>query len=237
MRWLNKDRQKSLLLYFYGYCVLAIGAYACSLSGITFFLVYGFPVICTLFIIIHQDILQRNFVALHAVTTMTTELPLHAWPEILVRSLLVLLHRQQEITCVIEQHDSLATFIKTSFLLRSSLQQGMLETLLEKKQTDSFVWMNNQGIINSLEGSWIPHEKIFNNAQQHAKEWLECALLFTSKTDALILRTTATQRTFTVISKGILHEGLTADHMVRILQGANSHVQSTQKYRAQHPTA
>lgn len=240
MRWLNKDRQKSLILYFYCYCFLMFGSYIFSLSSMSVFLVHCFPVIFTLFIIVHQELLQRNFIALHAISAKTTEQSATAWPEMLMRSVLTLLHKQQEIVCVIEQQQSLSSFINAPFMLHAPLQQGMLEALLEGKfsqETNSFVWMNNHGIIQSIESSWIPHEKIVENQHERAQEWLQEALLFTSKTDALILKATVASRTFTCITQGRLREGLTADHMVRILQGVKSHVQSTQKHRSQQPAA
>ena len=101
--WLHKDRQKNLVGYFYGYCVFAIGSYYGGFSTITFFLFAGFPAAMMIFIIMHQDILQRNFIALHNISTKVSLIkPLH-WHEMLIRSCLVLLHKQQSVICVIEQ--------------------------------------------------------------------------------------------------------------------------------------
>lgn len=217
--WLNKDRQKNLLIYFYGYCLIAFGAYYCSLSTISFFLFTGFPVITMLFILLHQETLQRNFVALHNMNTHISSAMQIPWYKILIRSCLVLLHKQKHIICVIEQCHSLKAFIETSFIFNTPLQDGLLELLVPTQKNlkkNSFIWLDSQGIIKSIEGTWIEHSTIIQK-NNSLPSWQQEALLFTAKTDALIVSNNLEQGTFSFIAQGKCLEGLTADQVVRIL--------------------
>lgn len=214
--WLSKDRQKNLVGYFYGYCILATGAYYGGLSTVALFLFTGFPVALVLFIILHQEILQRNFIALHTISAKTTLANPKQWHEILVRSCLVLLHKHQSIICVIEQKQSLENFIETLFVFNTPLQHGLLEMLVQSSKKDSFVWLNHKGTLKSIESTWISHEALVTE-HSSIPQWQQNALLFTTKTDALVFSSELKHGTFSFIAQGKLLENLTADQVARIL--------------------
>src|SRR3989338_8316527 len=70
--WLKQDTQKPLLLTFYTYVFTLTIAYFTGLPTVTFILTSFFPVLLVCFIIIHQSTLQKNFIALHAISPKTT---------------------------------------------------------------------------------------------------------------------------------------------------------------------
>ncbi len=66
--WLKKDKTKNLLPYFYGYCLITFCAYMLELTTVTSLLFLFTPAAVMLFILMHQDTLQRNIVALKHIT-------------------------------------------------------------------------------------------------------------------------------------------------------------------------
>lgn len=242
--WLSKDRQKNLIGYFYGYCLISILAYHVGLSTIAVFLFTGFPAALMLFIILHQEVLQRNFIALHNISTKVTSSNPKQWHEMLVRSCLVLVHKQKSILCVIEQEQSLKNFIETSFIFNTPLQPELLEMLMQgqkNQKKDSFVWLDYTGTLKSIESFWVSHETLAETSL--IPRWQQDALLFTAKTDALVFRSDPQQGTFSLIVQGKHIEGLTAEHVVRILykyskkpntnQGVKLHADRATKHSSQ----
>lgn len=250
MLWLMKDRQKNLIFYFFGYCSFIALSYYANLSTMFFVLYVGCPSITMLFIVLHQEALQKNFIALRTITSSTastSEIRLD-WQEILVRSCLTLLHKGHSICCVIEQKESLESFIQTSFMFNTSLQEGLLELFIlgkNKNNKDSFVWLTNAGIIKSFDALWIPSKNLDKSYATPTSYWHENAALFTSKTDAFILSSNHNEGTFSCIIQGKQIEGLTAHQVIGMLRkytlssnlrkGSTYNGTITQKNKTQHP--
>ena len=128
--WLKKDSRHNLLLYFYSYCALFILTYIGNFNTVHSFLFYASPIILILFIIFHQDVLQRNFITM----THTPTNPIHShsdWLEMLMRTCLHGMNNHKQVICVIEHTADLCSFLQTPFVFKSPLAQNMLMLLLE----------------------------------------------------------------------------------------------------------
>ncbi len=211
--WLRKDKQKNLLWYFYGYCTCTCLAYYLQLPVLRTFFLLCSPVVMMLFIILHQETLQRNFVALRNITP--PPLAKTDWLETLLRSCLVALNNNTPITCVIEQTDALTEFLHTPFFINAPVNDELLNTLITSKAyiQDTLIWVNAHGTIIGLNARWN-----ISSTKKSLSTWHDNALIYTAKTDAIILHADPISRTFTVTIDGIHNENITAHHVHSFLQ-------------------
>jgi len=222
--WLKNDRHKNLLPYFYGYCFISIVAYYSQLTTITYFLFLFAPVAVMLFILVHQTTLQKSFVALKNITPAKHEIG--NWEHDLIRSFLFAINKNKEIHCVIENKDSLEDFIHSPMILHANIQQGLIKILQDSDLFDQkkMLWLNTSGQLVGINGAW--RESVFqefddqNNSDMHP--WKQSALLLSSKTDALFLRITPTQRTFDVIFNGKIVNNINSDNALKIIRKYSS---------------
>ena len=108
--WLKKDRQKNLLFYFYCYCCVIIIAFYAQLPTLSTMLFLSAPVALMLFILVHQETLQKNFISLKNASAPKI-LPTD-WLEELLRTCLVAINNNKEVLCVIEHRNNLETFLE-----------------------------------------------------------------------------------------------------------------------------
>lgn len=211
--WLKKDRQQPLLGYVYGYLALALGSYFCGLFTMSSTLFALAPVAAMVFVLIHQNTLQRNYVTLRNLTPRKQTQHTN-WVELLVRSCLVAMNNEKSVTCVIEQRDSLHQFIWAPFVLNSFVQPGLLELLLQNPSYDptTFLWLNHTGKLHAVGGTWQQGD---HTAAQ--SNWHEDALLYTAQTDAVVLHADPKSHTFAIIAQDKLIEDLSAPQVVRII--------------------
>lgn len=217
-QWLKQDRTQPLLGYLYSYLALTLGSYFFGLFSVSYALCALSPACAMVFILIHQKTLQRNYVALR---NLTPRKQLHNanWVELLVRSCLVTMNNKKPVMCVIEQRDSLAQFIWAPFILNSYVQPGLIELLLQNPTYDhnSFLWLNHEGKLQAIACNW----QQFGQEQTFSTVWHEDALLYTSKTDAVVIYADPHSHTFSIIAQDKLIENLSAPQAVRII---NSYV-------------
>jgi len=236
--WLRKDRQKNLLWYFYSYYAVTLIAYNANLPTISFFLLVFSPAIIMLFIIMHQDILQRNFVALTRTTPAQTTT--HNWLEALIQTCLIVINNNKSITCIIEKTDNMHTFLQVPFTIHAPLHTALLEVLVNCNSYDQhkMVWIDAHGNLEGINASWRHsiaqtfnyentmhmHEKthldktLVSNETLLEKTSLEDALLYTTKTDALLFTINPETRTFTVIMHGNQLQKISAHHAYTTIQ-------------------
>lgn len=218
--WLNKDKQKNLLPYFYVYCSLTLLAYYTQLTTISYFLLLFAPVAVMLFILVHQELLQRNFVALKNIRP--AQHIQNLWPESLIRSFLVAINNNKEINCVIENKDSLMSFLYSPLVLNANIKQGLIKILQESELFDQkkMLWINTQGQLIGVNTSW--KESVFQTlGQEEIKDrelWKQSALLLSSKTDALFLRVTPEKRTFDIIFNGKIIDNVKSNNALNIIR-------------------
>jgi hypothetical protein len=219
LKWLKQDRHKNLVTAFYSYTLLACGAYYFQFFTISYVLINFFPIALVIFMILHQELLQKNFITLQRVTIPENEFD---WFEELTRSCLTALNSNREIICVIERHDSLKNIITTPCHFYADFKKDIFDILLEKQIQGpyAFMWFNQEGKIVGINAYWnfkIDEEWITPEAQTVHK-WKQDALFISSKTDALIFKITPLTRTFDIVTHGKLLEEIPSHQAFTIMQ-------------------
>jgi len=218
--WLKKDKQKNLLPPFYGYCALTFTTHFLGLTSISYVLFLFAPVAAMIFILMHQELLQKNLVALKNITpAQRVQID---WLETLIRTSLRAINDGKAITCVIEQRDSLHNFLATSLKFNAKLDQGLLDILLASASFDQqkMIWLNTQGQLVGINAVWskpIERELLEHNVKQ-LPEWKQKALFFTSKTDALVINVSPTSRTFDVVINGMVIDRMHAAKTLTLIK-------------------
>lgn len=218
--WLKKDKKRNLLPALYGYCGIIFAAHMLQLTTITVFLFITSPVALMLFILFHQELLQRNFVTLskQTVDTITEK----EWLGILLRTCLVAINKNKELHFVIENTNDLKTMLKAPFFLRSATNQQLLEFLIESPCFDNqhLIWLNTQGSLIAVNAIWEfnTHEAWQSTPVKELASWQQDALLMTLKTDALVCKSDPIKRAFDIIIAGKVYESLSAPHALSLIK-------------------
>lgn len=237
MVWLSKDKQKNLLGTFYGYCVVAALAYILQLTAISSLLLLTAPLALVIFILFHQETLQRNFVSLKNITP-AQQTELHDWIEILVRTALHALNKNRSLLYIIEQRDSLNGYLTTPFAIYAPLQRDLLIMLLDGHAFDetAMIWVTAQGQLIGINATWNTEAPAtwLKQEVQELEPWCQNALWYTNKTDAIILHTDVATRTFTIVGQGKIIERLTAAQTLTIIK--QYAIQAQHSYKAQGET-
>lgn len=245
--WLKKDTSHNLLIYFFSYCAMFCFATLLNLATVVTFLIYSAPIVLLLFIIFHQELLQRNFITL--TNTPIASFDIADWPEQLIRACLHAINNNKELICVIEHRADLRPFLKTPLLFNSPLAQNLLTLLIDSNGFDQqkVLWCNAQGKLVGINGEWqITANETWQSAIVNTlPAWKQDALLMTLKTDTLIFRVDPSKRAFDVIIKGANYENLAAHQTLLLLKkhlalpssykGDPSHDRFTQTHNSQQP--
>ncbi|HSC24674.1 MAG TPA: hypothetical protein VLB80_00455 [Candidatus Babeliales bacterium] len=198
-KWLQVDRTKNLIIYFFAYCIFAIGAWIIQLPTISPFLFTYAPVALLLFIILHEKILQRNLIALCPIVPVRAD---HDdWLDILISSSLTVINTQKAITIIIENKDSLDYFLTIPFYINANISKHLLDILLISTyyNEQKMIWVDTQGKIRGINAVWS-YETPFHTLQN----------------DAIIISAHPISRTFTFIVSGKETKNISAHH-VRML--------------------
>ena len=209
--WLKKDTRHNLLLYFYTYCILFIFTYLGNFYTIHSFLFYASPIILILFIIFHQDVLQRNFITMtnKANTSPDNE---SDWIEALIRACLHGMNNHKQVICVIEHTADIGSFLQTPFIFKSPIAHSMLTLLIESNSfnQDQMVWCTTQGKLVGINCSWTFPDTVREKSTKQSDQWKHDALLMTLKTDTIIFKADPAKRAFDIVIKGTLYDTIGA---------------------------
>lgn len=228
--YLRKDKNSNLLPYFYGYCALGCITYFLQLPTLSVgFLLFGPAALC-LFILFHQETLQRNFIAFKQGNLQT--IAISDSFETLMRSILIALNNKQEITVLLEYNDQLDDFLACDTLINSPMNHDLLELLFKSPSFDTqkMLWISHTGIIRGINVTWH-HEstsKFSTGATQiltseNLHEW------YTNKTDCLIFTLDPATRTFTIFAHGMSKKNLSSHHILQMIKKHNLNVSDTKK--------
>ena len=227
--WLKRDTQRNLILGFYIYCALFFASYYADLPVLRFFLFVFAPAIAMLFIILHQETLQKNFISL--TKPARVDLETSNWIDELVMCCLTALNKHKDAIIVLERHDPLKSLIHSPYFIYAELKKDVFDILLEKQLPGNqhMIWINQQGKIVSINSSWksqIDDEWVTQEAE-HLHAWKQQALYITSKTDALVLKINPLSRSFDVIINGNIIENMKAETVTvylkkRLFNGVSS---------------
>lgn len=209
--WLHKDSEKKLLPYFFSYCILTLVSHMMALSSITYTLLIFSPVTIMLFILVHQDTLQRNMIALKHNTKEPITRTQKDWLSILLRSGLQAISHGKSIIILLEHTDMLRSYLTTEYQCESYLSEGFFSLILNSTSysPQKMIWINSKGTLCGInttwKASWHPETYTEPNA------WIDDALIYTDKTDCLLLYLDAKNHRCTLTMQGKIYEKLTID--------------------------
>ncbi len=220
--WLNKDHTKPLLLYFYSYFATLFSAYFFQLTTVYQLMLVTAPIYFVLLIVHHQKNLQKNFMISKSKPLTPVKSMHKEWLETLIRACLVASHHRKNITCVIEQNDSLDTLINKPFILNIPIQKKIIDMLLESVAYDNtkLITVDQHGMIQSINASWsdlVINELIFTqiNERQLPKEY---AKVITAKTDAILVHINSEHQHHFIAHQGKIVENVTIDQMLKLIK-------------------
>lgn len=220
LSWLKKDIQKNLTYPFYVYCILFCGSYYVQLSTVHAILLSGAPLALMLFIVLHQETLQRNFVMFKR-AQKPQEFSSH-WIDELMRGSLTALNNNKELVIVVERNDNLKNILYAPCLFYADLKKDIFDILIEKHicTNDYLVWVTQEGKLVAINAAWrinLDEEWITQEAQALHK-WKQDAIFVSSKTDAIIFKVNVLSRTFNLVMQGKIAEEISSEQLLAILQ-------------------
>jgi len=224
--WLARDRANNLLPYFYGYCVAGLAAYFAGLQLIAAFLFFCAPAAAMIFILVHSQTLQRNFIT-HK--REVQEAAPEGWVEALVSASLAAASDGKDVHAVVECTDAIAPFLFAQTTIGAPVDRSLLQVLFASPSYDAsrMVWVASDGRLAAIN---VCHRQsiLANPATVRCQgdavcEWREDSALLSSKTDALFFRLDATNRRFVVVSGGVVCDDL---EMTHALYEIKNHVQA-----------
>ncbi len=204
--WLYNQENKELLMLWYGYHAVAMGAYIADLQTIFFLAACCFPIVIMLGLIFNEQKLQKMFVVAQRLDPLTTTTAASHWADELIKFALMRLNEQKDLYVVIEYQDSLAPLVHAHELVNATLKKNTLELLYDSfvMPKESFLWISSSGKIISL-----------------AAQWKKCALNdtvhVTSATDCIAIKSCAATRKFSIITGAKIVENLSAHHALNLL--------------------
>ncbi len=218
--WLQKDKQKKLLLYFYSYAALLVSCHYLQLTTINHVLLIATPIIAFLFIIVHQQSLQKNIVALHNITPALSDN--NSWLEIFIQSCLVAINKKKTMTFVIEHKDNLSDFLSTKSPFQANIQYDLLNILIGSSLYDQekMIWLTTEGKLVGPNSLWTQNiEKLWlEKSVKLVEKWHQQAVFFTSRLDALILRLNPKDHTFTIVVNGMTLNNMQATNTLLFIK-------------------
>ncbi len=243
--WLKKDRQKNLLPYFYGYVTLIIVCHFGELNTLTSFLFIFSPAVAMLFMLMHQELLQRNLVMLKNITTHPSP-SCPDWLASIMKATLSMLAENKDIILLIEHTDAMNPFLQLSDTFEAPITDGLISLLFQKLYTPSrMCWLTSSGMIRginvSFKASWHP------TAYHTKTAWIDDAVAYTAKADALIIFANAQLHNYAVAHSGIIRQGLSMEQAHQLIKklinyqislpkkGLSHGVFSTKKYAHHAP--
>lgn len=218
--WLRKDSERNLLGPLYIYCAFIFTAHYADLQVVRYVLFLSMPLVAVLFVILHQETLQKNFVKLTKSTASALETS--HWVDELIKCCLTALNRHKEIILVIERNDHLKNLIHAPYFIYAELKRDVFDILLEKHAAgdDFMIWINQQGKLVSINSTWRTNldEAWISKEAEHMHIWKQQALYITAKTDAIVFKVTPLSRSFDLITQGKIIEGINVEQAATFLR-------------------
>lgn len=188
VRWLSNDKTKNLVLWFYAYCAAAFGAHIFNLPTMAQFLFLFGPAAVMVFVLLHQETLQRNYIVTKNITPARQT---NDWLGDLMSVFLGTVSKNKPVICVIEKTDALCTLLSSPLTFNTQIQKNLLDILLNSTafEGNKMIWINHHGQLIALNASWHQlDDEWFRNEIADDEAWKQDAILLTNKTDALVFK-------------------------------------------------
>jgi hypothetical protein len=217
--WLGYDRQTHLLAAFYTYCLMTIGFYYAQLPTLTLLACLAAPVLLVIFFLIHSTTLQKNFIAMKKPISQQTIS--HAWLTECLRSALRIVNMEKPVFMLIENKDSMASFVTCQLPIHAPIHHKLLDLLLASSAYNphAMIWLTTQGTLLGINATWTYELDTtwFDTATQQLETWKQNALFMTKKSDALFVYADPQQHMFTIIMHGVSYEKLRIEQVITLL--------------------
>ncbi len=243
-RWLATDKRTHLLPAFYGYALLFITSYYLHTHTLTMLAMCSFPIIATIFFLVHQQTLQKNFIALKK--SFNEHATSGEWLSSFMRSCLIVINQKNPIFVLFERKDNLDSFVHSKLPVNTTTQQELLDALMASTayHPQTMIWVTSNGLLKGLNSEWqVELDQTWLSVDiKKLDSWKQHALFITAKTDALLLHIEPTSRQCTIITQGKAVERLRLEQAMTMLNnyvGANIvkgeffHAQQSQQRAAQ----
>ncbi len=216
--FLQRDTQGNLVGYCYGYMISLLVTYYCSLTALYTLLLFCLPVIAVLFIVFHQQQLQKNFVSLQRVGQ---ELALNNndWHDTVIRACLYAMNKNKMMICAFERSDSIC--LQSPVFLNGFISLELFTLIIDSPLYDQtkFVWLN-QGTLRAFNAIPLWQKEMFTADQEFEQipAWVQDALLITKKTDAIFVGIENNSRSFSIVAQGQLLEKVNSETALRLVR-------------------
>jgi hypothetical protein len=221
IRWLAQDSQKNLVGVFYGLCLLVFAAHLCNLPGVCFVLFLISPLIATIFVLLHEQTLQKNFVALRAITPARAEAPTN-WLETLIQASLRGINKSRTVVGIIQRGDSLETFLTLPAPLNAPITDELIDMIINASSTaqPTILLMGQTGTLIALNPRQRANSYDTHHGEQMTAEelWRQNALIITSQSDSIFFLLSPKTRLFEIVCRGKLYDSLPATQALSVLQ-------------------
>lgn len=203
-RWCTFDKQKPLIIYFYAFCLGAIGLCALDLPTIHDILQVSWPGLFIVFIVLHEHTLQKNYIARKAVIPVRT-IAQHDWIPLALRAGLKAAAHHKELIFVVQGVQVVDDFITCATVLNSPVSKELLDMLIESAhiKKGSLIMLDRHGTILGVNGSW--------KKERLVSRWDEYAVELTGHTDAVVYAIDGATRECAIVAHGACVTGVGSD--------------------------
>ena len=218
--WLSADKQKNLVMPFYAYCGALCASQLIGLYSLHMLLLYGAPCAVMVFILFHQQVLQKNFVTLRRYSVSTVQSA--SWVETLISMCLYAMNKNKNLSIAIEQNDILQPFVKSSCSMNAPVQEQIFEFIIDSTRLDpeKVIWIQNTGYILGANVTWYDElsPSMIDGAYGNCTPQQIMGIALTQKTDAIVITLCPQERTFTITMQGTIINSVTATMALNMLK-------------------
>jgi len=218
-RWLTQDKKRRLIRPFFAYCLFIVLSYFFELTVIYTFLITYAPLAAMLFVLFHQDTLQKNFITVrrYIPAKVSTD-----WQQELIRIMLIARNNGTCLRVLIEQADNVDELLNTPFIINSPFQEKLIETLINSAifAEHQLIWFKSDGTIASINASLKQSvdTEWKKTKTQELDCWYQDATLLINKTDALIIATNKQTTDFRFMHNRTELNSLSAENCFKVLK-------------------
>lgn len=205
-RWFAYDTSKPLLLYFYGYLALAIGAYWIPLPMIYAVLAAAWPCALVIAILIHQKILQKNFIGLNF--RAAHSIVQHDWIKELVRFSTQQASASKSSAWIIQKDQDIRALCQHQLVIKAPITYDLL-TILAEGSTITF----DKPLLIDTTGTLLSANVTIRDTQHQGSSWVGCMVELT-QTNNVIVCSTNTTGLFDLFYHGKVIQNVPAQAMI-----------------------
>lgn len=208
LRWLQQDKQKPLLHYFYSYCALLIISSSLQLTTMLFVLNYSAPLVMMLFVLIHQHTLQKNFVGLYKIKPAQADTA--DWLQHIIG---FCLQAHTDLSLLLEHTTDMHELINAEISLRAPVSRELLNFIARSPDfnPEQYIYADTQGHVLGINAHWKKPLALTALDEQP----IEKASYYLIDSDGCMIHYTHKTRTFTIVIKQKIYPKLSAAQVLQ----------------------